>query len=511
MSLAAPSACDRESARHLLQRATWGPRSGEIDELCRLGPRRWIERQFLMGLRAGPSAPRLPAEMERRLEDHRSHGLDPTRLREAFPPGDVLRARGGELSPTECRLLGPQRLQQEVAVRRLVHAAHAADQLRDRLTAFWSDHFNVSLRKGPNRWLVGDFEATAIRPHVLGSFPAMLRAVAMHPAMLVFLDNVQNVAAAPFPARQPGTVRGGARRTVVAPDDPDSDSRPRAGNENFARELLELHTLGLDGGYTERDVEEVARVFTGWGIAQGDSLSFAFRPRLHDSRPKRVLGIELGAGRGMDEGEEVLALLAEHPSTARHLAGKLVRYFVNEAGDGAMESDLAATFLEGGGDLLAVSRALFEHPRFGSPENRSAVFRTPFEYAVAALRAVGGELTGPGGFSPPILTFLRSSGSLPWHEDSPAGVSRGVHAWSGGAHLLERLAFAESLAGGRVQGVSLPRSVSRRGAVGGPFFRLEEVLELVHPGGVPPTLAESLRDPVRLVTLGLGGPAFQWM
>jgi uncharacterized protein (DUF1800 family) len=516
LGAASLESCDRESVRHLLNRASWGPRPGQVDEVCRMGPEAWLERQLRMGSRLGAAPPRLPAQVAEHLAEHRSDGLDPAALRSAFPPPQELRDRADELSPAERRMRTPARLNQELATRRLAVAIHAEDQLRDVMTSFWIDHFNVSVRKGPLRWLVQDFEDRAIRPHVFGSFEEMLVAVASHPAMLVFLDNVDNVAA---DSMRPGA---GMRR-VAPPGAAGGRARARGGNENYARELMELHTLGVDGGYTEHDVREVARAFTGWGAEPGGVGGFTFRPALHDVGPKVVLGERLAPARGIEDGMEVLAMLARHPSTAAHLARKLAVRFVNEEGDPEMEAALASRFLETGGDLAEVTLTLFTHARFDVPENHGAVFRSPFEFSVAAVRAVDGVFAAPGGVSRSLLEYLREAGHTPWGEDSPEGPPVGAEHWAGSAGLLARMKFAGELAVGRVDGVRSPLLRAAGSTAGGragrgdvaarsgPFGdRLTPVLEILFPEGPPSGLDDLTDDPARLLVLGLGGPAFQW-
>lgn len=516
--------CDNASARHLLQRATFGARPGDVTELCTLGFEGWIDRQLEAG---APGTRVLEPQLEARLRTFAAYGRSMGELNEAFPPPQQLAAlvETEALSARDRQARSPQRLQGELASIRLTRAVHSEAQLREVMTAFWFDHFNVHFQKGPIRWMVSDYEAHAIRAHVFGSFHDMLRATAQHPAMLTFLDNAQNVAA---DSMRPGVqIRPGTPPAMRARLQQAAANRPQArqqagGNENYARELLELHTLGVQGGYTESDVQAVARAFTGWGVVPlqgaGQPGGFQFRAALHDVGEKTVLGQTLRAGGGQEDGEAVLRMLATHPSTARHVAQKLVQRFVNEGGDPELEADLAKVFLDTEGDLGAVTRMLFLHPRFQAPEHRGALFRTPFEFVVASARALNAEVA----YSNAVLRYLREAGHVPYGEASPAGPPVEAAHWASSAGLLARMEFARALTGGQVDGVRPQLGVGAGAALAArrtntppnasPISPRAEaamapLFAILFPEGVPEDLRTE--DPRVLVALGLGGPAFQ--
>jgi len=518
--------CDRGAVEHLLRRATYGIRVGDVERVCTLGVEGWVDAQLTAGSRPAGGAADASSELATRLAALPAAGMSMLELRAHFPPPQELQrlAESEAIPPRERQARSPARLQAELASARLIRAVHAEAQLAEVMTAFWFDHFNVHFQKGPIRWMVADYEATAIRPHVFGRFHDMLRATARHPAMLTYLDNVQNVAADSMRPPLGGVgagARGGARAAAQAPPIPQA-LRQAGGNENYARELLELHTVGVHGGYSESDVQAVARAFTGWGAApleppnvgnqtqrarllgQTDSGSFQFRAPLHDIGEKTVLGMTLPGGRGEADGEDVLRLLSTHPSTARHLASKLVQRFVHEGGDPELEAHLASVFLDTDGDLGALTRALFVHPRFQAPEFRTSLFRTPFEFVAASARAVNAEV----GLSNAALRYLRDAGHVPYAEVSPAGPPVEAAHWATSAALLSRMEFARALTSGQVNGVrpqpGAGAAMNLRGGGGRPQA---SIVAILFPEGVPSELATD--DPRTLLTLGLGGPAFQ--
>jgi uncharacterized protein (DUF1800 family) len=304
-------------------------------------------------------------------------------------------------------------------------------QLEEVLVDFWFNHFNVDARKGRVRLLIADYEQIAIRPYVLGRFRDMLGATARHPAMLFYLDNWLNTLPA---TAMPASVQ---RRLARQP------ARGRRGpNENYARELMELHTLGVDGGYTERDVVEVARAFTGWTIGGfADRDAFRFVPRLHDSGEKVVLGHRLAAGRGVEDGERVLDLLASRPATARFVSAKLARRFVSDTPPATLIERMAAAFVASGGDLRAVMCLLLASPEFLAPPARGAKFKTPLEFVVSAVRAADLEMLD-------LRALVRSVADLgmPLYQcQPPTGYRDAMGAWANAGALVARLNFALAL------------------------------------------------------------------
>jgi uncharacterized protein (DUF1800 family) len=332
---------------------------------------------------------------------------------------------------------------------KLERAVVSERQLEEVMTDFWFNHFNVFYNKGQVRLALGDYEQNAIRRHVFGRFEDMLTATAQHPAMLVYLDNFMS--------------------TVAPVSPPAGQRRPRGGlNENYARELLELHTLGVEGGYTQQDVIEVARAFTGWGIVNSTtqnarpgtpaearpfaSVGFQFHPERHDTGEKVVLGQTLAGGRGMEDGLDVLRLLARHPATAQHVASKLVRHFVADDPPPELVSELAAVFRQTDGDLRAVTRALFRAKAFYDPAHYRTKTKRPFEFVASALRLTGARVEQ----SQALVQQLRAFGHLPYSEPAPTGYPTVAEEWLSAGAMMNRMRFAIDLVAGRVAGVQFP-------------------------------------------------------
>jgi len=314
---------------------------------------------------------------------------------------------------------------------------HSASQpelespLLARLTEFWFNHFNVYARKGPVRAFVGHYAVNVARSHALGKFEDLLLASARHPAMLFYLDQFQSVA-------------DGSRGR---------DGKARGLNENYARELMELHTLGVDGAYTQTDVRELARILTGWTVSPRDADGFQFIARLHDSGRKRLLGQDFPSGLlggGAREGEEAIRMLARHPSTARRVCTRLAQYFVCDAPTPALVQRLAQTFIDTQGDLRLVMRSLLQSPDFWASENR--LFKTPLDFAVSSLTAVQDSM-GESTATPPdrrriglTLAFLNEVGQ-PMHSwQTPDGYRFDAATWMVPEALTRRADFALALA-----------------------------------------------------------------
>ncbi len=283
----------------------------------------------------------------------------------------------------------------EVQAGKLLRAVYSDRQLEEVLTDFWFNHFNIFIGKGADHYLVTAYERDVIRPHVLGKFKDLLLATAQSPAMLFYLDNWQSegpnsdaalgVPAHPQYPRMGGPL-GGIPRSAPRPQpNPQNNQQKRRNglNENYARELMELHTLGVNGGYTQQDVTQVARVFTGWTIEEprqgGD---FVYRTRLHEPGDKMVLGHKIKEG-GENEGKEVLAILAHCPSTARFISTELAQRFVSDDPPKSLIDAMSKTFLKTDGDLRAVLETMFHSPEFWAPEAYRARVKTPFEFVVS--------------------------------------------------------------------------------------------------------------------------------
>ena len=528
------AAADTTRALHLLRRATYGVRPQDLAAALDLGPEAWVERQL--------SPERInDAGLEERLASFPAAEMTVSELYVAYPPPRVVRARLGNpdsLSRDEMRRMrrelgiqSPGRILFDLTGAKLVRAVESERQLEEVMADFWFNHFNVFFAKGPDRWLIGDYEREAIRPYVFGEFEDMLIATASHPAMLVYLDNWQSQVPDSLNPRGAQQQRARSRfrnmsareRQVVlrmrgVPEEQITrieeemkrqTGRERGLNENYARELLELHTLGVDGGYTQEDVIEVARAFTGWtmqlpgrggGMERRDrgggsaaAGEFVFRAEWHDPGEKTVLGRSLAAGRGIEDGLDVLRMLAVHPSTARHVAAKLARAFVADDPPPALVDELAAVFLETRGDLREVTRALFTSERFYDPANIGAKLKTPFELVASALRVTGAEF-GP---SRGLAEQLRALDQIPYMSSSPTGYPAESEEWASGAALLQRMNLGLAMATGGIQNVRIPGSLSRQ--------PVDRMLADLLPGSETAALRDVIQTEIRSDFAGLEG------
>jgi uncharacterized protein (DUF1800 family) len=343
-----------------------------------------------------------------------------------------------EMYPAERR---PVVVAAQLQAARVTRAVMSERQLEEVMVGFWFNHFNVYAQKGPVRWMVPAYEREAIRPYALGRFRDLVLATARHPAMLFYLDNWVST-----------------RADFVVPGGPNAGRRLGL-NENYARELLELHTLGVDGGYTQQDVIEVARCFTGWSIdrpQQGGG--FVFRPLAHDRGAKRVLGQAIAAGGGQEDGERVIDILVRHESTARFVSAKLARRFVSDDPPAALVERAAATFRRSDGDIRAVLATIFTSPEFWSAEAYRAKIKTPLEVVASAVRALDGRIVAAGAgenVRAGGISLARAVGRLgePLYEaQPPTGYPDRAEAWVNSGALLGRMNFALGLAHNRFPG-----------------------------------------------------------
>jgi uncharacterized protein (DUF1800 family) len=334
-----------------------------------------------------------------------------------------------------------------------------------------------------DRLLVTSYERDAIRPHVLGNFKDLLLATARHPAMLFYLDNWRSVSVA----------RPGGRRAAGL-------------NENYARELLELHTLGVDNGYTQQDVTEVARCFTGWSIAGlREDPQFRFLPRMHDQKEKRVLGRVLPANGGEADGLAVIDMLAAHPATAKFISTKLAQRFVADAPPPALIQRMAATFTKTHGDLREVMRTMLKSPEFWSSSAYQAKMKMPFEMVASALRVTGAQVANPA----VLQQELRSLGQPLYRKGEPTGYYPFAEEWTNSASLLTRMNFGLALAQNKVRGIRVDLGKT----VGTKTNPTEIAQTLLLRPAAPETL-QSIQNtpeitPARIAGLVLGSPEFQ--
>jgi uncharacterized protein (DUF1800 family) len=442
-------------------------------------------------------------------------------------------------------LRSPQQLTMELQASRILRAVYSERQLQEVMVDFWTNHFNVFAGKAADRWLLVSYDRDTIRPNTMGKFYDLLKATAESPAMLFFLDNFQSVSPNAQPSgggrmgqRRQNQRRGGglldmlmggagARRNQrrdendgprPAPQQQQQQRRSRGINENYARELMELHTLGVDGGYTQKDVQEVARCFTGWTIidprgyrsAALQEMSgrmnlddragqFYFNARLHDDGEKVVLGHKIPAGGGIKDGQMVLDILAHHPSTAKFIATKLARRFVSDSPSDALITRVATAFTKSDGDLRETLRALFRSPEFNSVESYRAKIKTPFELAISSIRTLGGETNG----GPGIHQWIARMGEPLYMYQAPTGYPDMAENWVNTGALLERLNFGLALASNRIPGtrVDLARFTGNSAKdTSNAEQVMNRFLEVIVQGDVSPktkvTLLKQLKEPL---------------
>jgi uncharacterized protein (DUF1800 family) len=364
----------------------------------------------------------------------------------------------------------PQEVVQESQQAKILRAVYSERQLQEVMTDFWFNHFNVYVQKGADRILTASYERDAIRPNVFGKFEDLLKATAEHPAMLFYLDNWMSASPnAKMPDRNEilrmrrerrfGGFGGGFGNRGMRRMEIDEmrrinrngkvAKRSRGLNENYAREIMELHTLGVDGGYTQKDVQEVARCLTGWTIrnprAGGD---FYFNPSMHDDGEKTVLGKKISSGGGIKDGYAVIHMLATHPSTAKFISTKLARKFVSDNPPPALVARMSQTFLKTDGDIRETLRTMFKSPEFFAAENYRAKIKTPFEMTVSAVRAIGADTNG----NPQFHRWMAQMGEGLFMCQPPTGYPDTAERWVNTGALLERMNFALALSENRIPG-----------------------------------------------------------
>jgi uncharacterized protein (DUF1800 family) len=331
---------------------------------------------------------------------------------------------------------------------KLLRAIYSNRQLEAVLDDFWFNHFNVFLDKGADRYLVTEYERDTIRPRVLGKFRDLLEATAKSPAMLFYLDNWQSV------GPNAAVLRGNQKKGV------------RGLNENYGRELLELHTLGVDGGYTQKDVTEVARCFTGWTIADPQrGGTFVFNKRLHDAGEKTVLGVKIPAGGGIEDGEKVLDIVAHHAATAHFLSKKLAQRFVADNPPESLVAKMAETFQKSDGDLRAVMQTMLESKEFWSVGAYQSKVKTPLETVASAVRAVNGDVD----YAFPLVNQIAQLGQPLYRKQEPTGYSNSSQEWLNSAGLLARMNFAVQLSKNQIPGVKVESADAS--VLGAPAFQ----------------------------------------
>ncbi len=519
---------------HVLNRLGFGARPGDVEKVKAVGLKNYIERQL-----DSLSIPDSIAESKvRSLE---VFNMSTAEVFAKYPnPGALLRMLDGNRNNNQAanneemtdqqRRERQQKLREyyerydlrpagqlvpQITANRVLRAVYSERQLQEVMVDFWQNHFNVYAGKAAVRWYIPSYERDVIRKNALGNFKDLVIGTAQHPAMLFYLDNFENVSPNANTNQRGGgnnrqlqqVLRNGnltpqmrerlKQRTGATDAEidariremrnnpnqqmPQQQQRQRGLNENYARELMELHTLGVDGGYTQQDIIEVAKAFTGWTIADPrgyrsvaaneikgkenrqlnrlqriagvpddiESGEFYFNPRLHESGTKNVLGQKINEG-GIKDGLKVIDLLVSQPATARFIAKKLAVKFVNDNPDEQLVGRVAKAFQDSKGDIKTTLRALFNDKEFFAPENYRAKIKTPFELAISAVRTIGGETNG----GPAFVAMLNKLGEVPYGYQAPTGYPDTAEDWVNTGALLERLNFSVALASNRIPGTT---------------------------------------------------------
>jgi uncharacterized protein (DUF1800 family) len=467
---------DARTVEHVLNRVAFGPRPGDIARVQAMGIDAYVEAQ-LRPERIDDST------LEARLAEMTTLTMSTKDLVEQyFRPAEEARriaqaAQGTDNAPPNgaARPLavvqaaaGQRQVNNELMQAKMLRAALSERQLQEVLTDFWFNHFNIFIGKGQVRQYVLEYERDVIRPRVLGNFRDLLGAVAHSPAMLFYLDNWQsstpNAPALPRemlerindPRLSPEQRRQLLQRIEMqrAERAAAQPRRPQRGiNENYARELMELHTLGVDAGYTQKDVMELARILTGWTIDQPrNGGGFVFREAMHDAGSKTLLGTTFGSV-GELEGEAALDLLARHPATAKHISFKLAQRFIADEPPSVVVERAAKVFTATKGDIREVVRTILTSPEFLDRKAYRAKVKTPLEFVVSAVRATGTEIVN----AQPMVAAMQNLGMPLYGAQPPTGYSMTADAWVNTGALLNRMTFAAALVdGGRITPVPPP-------------------------------------------------------
>lgn len=400
---------------HLLNRTSYGFAPGDLAAAKQMGVEAYLQQQLHPERMAEPedlktALAALPTQNMTLAEIVEHYGV-PLAMARKTADQDAIKEAKKDLAQIE------NEMQQAHMLR--VALSHA--QLQEVMTDFWFNHFNVFVEKNFDRVLTGDYERNAIRPHALGKFRDLLEATARHPAMLVYLDNWAN----------------------IAPTAPDGSGKHAGINENYARELLELHTMGVNGGYTQQDVTQLAYILTGWGLAKNDGgtgkAEFLFEPKHHLWTDKTVLGVTFKP-EGEAEVEKALDMLAKHPATAHHISYQLAEYFVSDDPPAALIDTLSKVYLKTDGDIAAVLYALFHAPEFWDPKYVRAKYKSPWHWAASMLRVTQAT---PGEEGAKLWqNALQQLGERPYHCLTPNGYPRTNDAWLNADALLKRIDIA---------------------------------------------------------------------
>lgn len=434
----------QQAAARLLDRFSFGAKPGQVEAVVNMGLENWLEQQF---------AANQPNEgLNKRLAAFKSLSLtNDTIVNTYLNAGQVIRLatrkgiihkdsiKGDQKEYREqVRLIMEQEgykpiqeLHRELVNQKVLSAAYSNNQLQEVLTDFWFNHFNVSVTKNQCQQFVYTYERDAIRPNVMGKFKDLLLATAQHPAMLEYLDNASSV-----------SIKNNPRANMAAP------RNARGLNENYAREVMELHTLGVDGGYTQADVTTVAKALTGWSVMQGN---FIFRPRQHDNEAKTILNKNFPANGGYQEGVDVLTMLAEHSSTAKFICTKLATRFVSDTPSAALIKNMVKTFQSTDGNIKAVLRTMVYDPAFWKKSVSHEKIKSPFEMVISAVRATNAQIIQP--FQ--LFNWCTKMGQRFYYYQAPTGFPDRASNWINTGALLNRMNFGLAFASQKIPGVRM--------------------------------------------------------
>src|SRR5580704_7816381 len=563
-----------EAILHAMNRLAYGPRPGDVDQVRHMGLEKWIEQQL------HPESIN-DADLNLRLQRYPSLEMSSKRLLEEFPHPDQnakqqgltkeqakdqyeqqLKAKQQEaesqiivtgndnLDKAQqqlAKLQGPNRIIAELSMAKVDRAVYSNRQLEAVMEDFWFNHFNVFANKGDDKWFLTAYERDTIRPHAMGKFSELLLATAKSPAMLYFLDNYLSADPAAVARQQalkkfrraryqgafaggsmptPGTFPGPATSGPVPAPDAAPKKPDRGLNENYGREVMELHTVGVDAGYTQQDVIQMAECLTGWTIHEPrKDPQFFFDEKIHDQAKKVVLGRAFNYG-GEKDGEEALRMLASQPATARFISTELARHFVSDNPPAPLIAHMAKSFTASNGDIRAVLRTMIYSPEFWSKDAYRSKVKTPFELVASTSRALNAEST----ITLPLSQWVGRMGEPLYLCQPPTGYSDKAETWVNTGALLNRLNFALAFAGDKMGGATVDLNPMLGEEAGGDAKAALDRAVQVFLGGQaaagtveilqkqlenPQVLQAKLDDPIRQVDLGvvtglvLGAPEFQ--
>jgi uncharacterized protein (DUF1800 family) len=559
-----------EAILHALNRLAYGPRPGDVERIRQMGLEKWIDQQ-LRPESMDDSA------LNERLAAYSTLKMSSTELLDAYPPPNQAAQKQGvtkaeikreqqekrreavqqtrdegqadQAQEQLAQIQGPQRIIADLSMAKLDRAIYSQRQLEAVMEDFWFNHFNVFAGKGADRWLVTSYERDAIRPRTMAKFQDLLISTAKSPAMLFYLDNWLSADPVAFEHMQRELARRRQRFSGLFgggfPPPPRTFPRPqnvppgqgqagrvppqkqeRGLNENYGREVMELHTLGVDGGYTQQDVIQMARCLTGWTVrAPRKDPEFFFDDRIHAQGQKVVMGRTFDYG-GMKDGEEALKMLAHHPSTAKFISLKLARHFVSDNPPPALVDRMAQSFLSSDGDIRTALRTMIYSPEFWSRAAYRAKVKTPFELAASTARALNADVSVPL----PLVRWVNRMGEPLYLAQPPTGYSDKAETWVNTGALLNRLNFALAVATNHTPGTTTNlEALLGDAASRDPHAALSRAIDGFLDGQVAPqtratleqrlndpqVLQARLDDPVKQVNKGLiaglvlGSPEFQ--